>query len=69
MSIEDSAREILGYVEKGREAGVLEELLVEVLGNFGDDYDAVAASFFIAYQAVTGEGTGGAKIMRVRLQF
>lgn len=68
MSIEDSAKEIEEYVEKSRQAGVLDQLLVEVLANFGNDYDAVAASFYLAYQTVTGEGTGGAKIMRVRLQ-
>lgn len=60
MSIEDSAREIEHYVEKSREAGLLHELLVEVLANFGDDYDAVAAAFFLAYQA---KNYGGVKLI------
>ena len=60
MSIEDTAREIEHYVEKSREAGLLHELLVEVLANFGDDYDAVAAAFFLAYQSTTH---GGAKLI------
>jgi len=60
MSIEDSAKEIELYVEKSREAGILDQLLVEVLASFGDDYDAVAAAFFLAYQNTTH---GGAKLI------
>lgn len=60
MSIEDSAKEIEHYVEKSREAGVLHELLVEVLAGFGSDYDAVAAAFFIAYQT---KHYGGVKLI------
>lgn len=60
MSIENSAREIEYYVEESREAGVLHELLVEVLASFGNDYDAVAAAFFLAYQA---KNYGGVKVI------
>jgi len=66
MSIENSAKEILHYVEKSREAGLLGNLLEEMLANFGDDYDAVAAAFFLAHQALfkkEDEEWGGAKLM------
>lgn len=53
-------------MEKSREAGLLGELLVEMLASIGDDHDAVAAAFFIAHQAVfkrEEEEWGGAKLI------
>ncbi len=66
MSIENSAQEILHYVEKSREAGLLEELLVEMLSNLGDSHDAVAAAFFLGHQTIfkqEEESWGGAKLI------
>lgn len=54
-------------MEKSREAGLLGELLVQMLANIGDDHDAIAAAFFLAYKTVTKreeeEEWGGAKLM------
>lgn len=53
-------------MEKSREAGLLGELLVEMLASIGDDHDAIAAAFFLAYKTVTKreeEEWGGAKLM------
>lgn len=67
MSIENSAEEIRYYVEKSREAGLLGELLVEMLASIGDDYDAIAAAFYIAHQTIfkqeEEEEWGGAKLI------
>ena len=53
-------------MEKSREAGLLGNLLEEMLANLGDDYDTVAAAFFLAHQALfrkEEEEWGGAKLM------
>lgn len=53
-------------MEKSREAGLLEELLVEMLANLGDSYDAAAAAFYLADRALftqEEEEWGGAKLI------